>query len=320
MATTAGNLADGTVASADPRDTEPGAATEPSLGFVGLGHMGGNMAARFLAAGYTVYGADRNRGHSEHLEHDGLQRRETPRELAGSAEIVFTSLPDDGILEQVASGPDGILAGLDADKVWVDMSTVSPRVSRSLAERAHTAGATVLDAPVSGSVPQVQAGTLTIMVGGDASAYARVEPVLRVLGTPTHVGENGQGLVLKLAINISLAVQMLAFAEGLLLADRAGIDRQLAVEVMTASPIGSPMLKARAALVLDLPEDAWFDVGLMQKDVALALEAARQLRVASPTAAAADQVLTMARGSGYEHRDLAALFEVLAHLSGGEQG
>ena len=106
------------------------------------------------------------------------------------------------------------------------------------------------------------------MVGGDKQAYERVEPILRELGTPTHIGENGQGLMLKLAINISLAVQMLAFAEGLLMAERDGVDPKLAVEVMTRSPIGSPMLKARADLVLDLPDEAWFDIGLMQKDMA----------------------------------------------------
>jgi 3-hydroxyisobutyrate dehydrogenase len=175
--------------------------------------------------------------------------------------------------------------------------------------------AAMLDAPVSGSVPQVQSGTLTIMVGGDEQEYGRVEPILRELGTPTHIGENGQGLVLKLAINISLAVQMLAFAEGLVLADRAGVDRKRAVEVMTQSPIGSPMLKARADLVLDLPDEAWFDVSLMQKDVALALDTGRALHVPLPSAAAADEVLTLARASGYERRDIAALFEVLARLS-----
>ena len=173
----------------------------------------------------------------------------------------------------------------------------------------------MLDAPVSGSVPQVQAGTLTIMAGGDEQAYATVEPILRELGNPTRIGENGQGLVLKLAINISLAVQMLAFAEGLLLAGRAGIDRKLAVDVMTQSPIGSPMLKARADLVLDLPDEAWFDVSLMQKDVALALDTGRDLLVPLPSAAAADTVLTVARASGYERRDIAALFEVLANLT-----
>jgi 3-hydroxyisobutyrate dehydrogenase-like beta-hydroxyacid dehydrogenase len=197
------------------------------------------------------------------------------------------------------------------------MSTVNPRVSRSVAERVAALGAAMLDAPVSGSVPQVQAGTLTIMVGGDEQAYARVEPILRTLGTPTHVGANGQGLVLKLAINISLAVQMLAFAEGVVLAERAGIDRELAVEVMTRSPIGSPMLKARVPLVLDLPDEAWFDVGLMQKDVALALDAGRELHVAMPSAAAADEMLTVARSLGYERRDLAALVEVLAQVTSG---
>ena len=220
------------------------------------------------------------------------------------------------MLEAVASGSDGILAGLAAGMIWVDMSTVSPRASRGLAERVHALGAAMLDAPVSGSIPQVQAGTLTIMVGGDQDAYKRVEPLLRELGTPTHIGANGQGLVLKLAINISLAVQMLAFAEGILLAERAGIDRKLAVEVMSGSAIGSPMLKARAALVLDLPDEAWFDVGLMQKDVALALDTGRELRVPLPSAAVADQLLTVARALGYEQRDLAALFQVLGQLAG----
>jgi len=286
-----------------------------ALGVVGLGHMGGNMAARFLAAGYSVYGEARHREDAQELEGEGLQWRDTPRELAEAAEVVLSSLPDDDVLEQVASGPDGVLAGLLDGQVWIDLSTVSPRKSRDVAQRVREQGATFLDAPVSGSVPQVQSGTLTIMVGGNEDAYTRVEPILRELGTPHYIGENGHGLVLKLAINISLAVQMLAFSEGLLLADRAGVDRKRAVEVMTESPIGSPMLKARAELVLDLPDDAWFDVGLMQKDIVLALDAARQLSVPLPAAATADEVLTFARAAGYEHRDLASLFEVLAKLT-----
>ena len=287
-----------------------------SIGFVGLGHMGGNMAARYLAAGHPVYGVERNRAHAQGLAQDDVRWRGSPREVAEVADVIFTSLPDDAALEAVASGESGILAGLVHGKIWVDMSTVSPHVSRELAVRASARDARMLDAPVSGSVPQVMTGTLTIIVGGEEQAYARVEPILRILGTPTRVGENGQGLVLKLAINVSLAVQVLAFSEGLLLADRAGIDRKLAAQVMTSSPIGSPMLKARAALVLDLPDEAWFDVGLMQKDVVLALEAARQLRVPLPSAAAADGVLTVARALGYEHSDLAALFEVMGRIAG----
>jgi 3-hydroxyisobutyrate dehydrogenase-like beta-hydroxyacid dehydrogenase len=290
--------------------------TTTTIGFVGLGHMGGNMAARFLAAGYPVYGEERNRAQVQDLEQKGLHWRGTPRELAEAVDLVITSLPDERVLEDVASGPDGILAGLAAGKIWADMSTVSPRASRDLAERVRPLGAAMLDAPVSGSVPQVQAGTLTIMVGGDKDAYAHVEPTLRELGTPTHIGENGQGLVLKLAINISLGVQMLAFSEGLLLAERSGIDPKLASDLMTQSAVGSPMLKARAPLVLDLPEEAWFDVQMMQKDIVLALDAARELHVPLPSAGTADAVLTVARALGYERRDLASLFEVLSKLAG----
>ena len=284
------------------------------LGLIGLGHMGGNMAARYLAAGYPVYGEARSRERARHLVEEGMSWCETPREVAEAVDVVFTSIPDDATLEDVASGPDGILAGLGTGKVWVDLSTVSPGASRAMARRVRERGAVMLDAPVSGSVPQVQAGTLTIMVGGDAQAYEGVEPVLRELGSPTRIGENGQGLILKLAINVSLAVQMLAFSEGLLMAERDGIDRELALKVMTGSAIGSPMLKGRAPLVLDLPEDAWFDVGLMRKDIRLALEAGGELGVPLPSTRAADEVLARANELGYGHRDIAAIFEVLANV------
>jgi 3-hydroxyisobutyrate dehydrogenase-like beta-hydroxyacid dehydrogenase len=173
----------------------------------------------------------------------------------------------------------------------------------------------MLDAPVSGSVPQVQTGTLTIMVGGDADAYARVEPILRELGTPNYIGENGQGLMLKLAINISLAVQTLAFSEGLLLAERGGVDPALAAEVMGSSAIGSPMLKARIPLLLHLPEHAWFDIQLMHKDIRLARHEGSQLNTPLPTTAVADELLATAGELGYAHRDLAALREVLSRTA-----
>jgi 3-hydroxyisobutyrate dehydrogenase-like beta-hydroxyacid dehydrogenase len=147
--------------------------------------------------------------------------------------------------------------------------------------------------------------------------WAHQPPLRPTLSTPTHIGANGQGLVLKLAINISLAVQMQAFAEGVVLAERFGIDRELAVEVTTQSPIGSPVLKARVPLVLDRPDKAWFDVGLMQKGVVLALEAGRDRHLPLPTAATADEMLTLAGALGYERRDLAALVESLAQVAGG---
>jgi 3-hydroxyisobutyrate dehydrogenase len=288
-----------------------------TIGFIGLGKMGGNMAARYLAAGYTIYGQARHRNGAQWLIERGLRWVDTPRQLADAVDFVMTSLPNDDVVESVAAGADGLLAGLGPGKVWADLSTISPQASRELAERVRTEGrgAKMLDTPVSGSVPQVQTGTLTIMAGGEQVAYRRVEPVLRVLGTPEYIGENGQGLVLKLAINISLAVQMLAFSEGLLLAERDGIDLRRAAEVMTESAIGSPMLKARLALVLDRPNETWFDMGLMHKDIRLARQAATDLATPLPTAAVADAILAEAERLRYGDRDIAAMHEVLSQLS-----
>jgi 3-hydroxyisobutyrate dehydrogenase-like beta-hydroxyacid dehydrogenase len=288
-----------------------------TIGFIGLGKMGGNMAARYLAAGYTVYGEASARKDAQWLIDQGLRWVDTPRAVAQAADIVMTSLPNDGIVESVAAGPDGLLAGLGEGKIWADLSTISPRVSRELAARVRDEGngARMFDTPVSGSVPQVKAGTLTIMIGGDEHAYRRLEPVLRVLGTPEYVGENGQGLVLKLAINISLGVQMLAFSEGLLLAEREGIDPHRAAEIMTESAVGSPMLKARVPLVLDKPDETWFDVELMHKDIRLARRAGEELAIPLPAAAVADEILGAADQLGYGHRDIALLHDVLANLS-----
>jgi 3-hydroxyisobutyrate dehydrogenase-like beta-hydroxyacid dehydrogenase len=286
-----------------------------TIGFIGLGKMGGNMAARYLAAGYTVYGEARDRTAAQWLIDQGLRWMDTPRELADAVQIVMTSLPDEDVVQSVASGPDGIVAGLDENKIWADLSTISPSASRELAARVRDEGrgATMLDTPVSGSIPQVKAGTLTIMVGGDERAYRRVEPTLRLLGWPAYVGDNGQGLVLKLAINISLGVQILAFSEGLLLAEREGIDPHRAAKIMTESAVGSPMLKARVPLVLDRTEETWFDIELMHKDIRLARQAGQELAIPLPTAAVADEILDAADRLGYGHRDIAALHEVLAN-------
>ncbi|MDP4506931.1 NAD(P)-dependent oxidoreductase [Nonomuraea turcica] len=289
--------------------------TAPTLGFVGLGHMGGAMAGRLVARGHRVHGTSRTRAHADALVSAGLRWHDTPRQVAEEADVLFSSIPDDAVLNAIANGPDGVLSGLAPCATWVETSTVSPQTSRYLAVHVRARGATMLDTPVSGSVPQAQAGTLTIMAGGDDNAYSRVEPILRELGTPTHVGPNGQGLTLKLAINISLAVQMIAFAEGLLLADRSGVNRELALQLMTDSAIGSPMLKARAPLVLHLPDEARFDLRLMRKDLELALDAARKLDIPLPTADRADEVLLAARTLGFEQRDLAAVFQVLDHMT-----
>jgi 3-hydroxyisobutyrate dehydrogenase-like beta-hydroxyacid dehydrogenase len=286
-----------------------------AIGFTGLGSMGAPIAGRLLD-GNQVYGTNRTQVKAEPLIERGLIWRDTPREVAAAADIVFSMVTDDAALTAITSGPDGILAGLRPGTVYVDMSTVSPRISRELAGRVQAAGAAMLDAPVSGSVPAAQSGTLSIMVGGTEEAFKKAEPLLRTLGsTVTYVGSNGQGLLLKLAINISLAAQMLAFSEGLLLAERGGIDPELAANAMAASPIGSPMLKARVPLVLDLPEQPWFDMRLMHKDIRLALEAGREPGIPLPTASAADSMLTTAEELGYGHRDIAGFLEVLSRTA-----
>jgi 3-hydroxyisobutyrate dehydrogenase-like beta-hydroxyacid dehydrogenase len=289
-----------------------------TIGFVGLGAMGSRIAGRLLDAGHHVYGTNRTHAKARPLVERGLSWLDTPREVAAAAEIVITMVTDDNALDAIAAGPDGLLAGLRPGAVYIDMSTVSPHMSRRLAAHVHARDAEMVDAPVSGSIPQAEAGTLAIMVGGNEEAFAIVEPLLRELGqTVTHIGPGGQGLVLKLAINISLAVQTLAFSEGLLLAEHAGVAPELAAEVMSTSSIGSPMLKARVPLLLDLPEQAWFDVELMQKDIRLARETANDLAIPLPSATVADKMLTRARELGYAHRDLAALHEVLAHAAAG---
>jgi 3-hydroxyisobutyrate dehydrogenase-like beta-hydroxyacid dehydrogenase len=287
------------------------------LGFVGLGAMGGRIATRLLAAGYPVRGTNRTAAKGTAVVDHGLIWCSTPRAVAEAADVVFSMVTDDDALEAVTGGPDGILAGLGAGSIYVDMSTVSPAKSRELAERVRAVGAELLDAPVSGSLPAAEDGTLTIMVGGSEAAFAQVEAILQVLGSSvTRIGENGQALLMKLAVNISLAEQMLAFSEGVLLAEQGGIDRALAVKILTNSAVGSPMLKTRGPFVLELPERALFGVDLMRKDLHLALDAAESLGVPVPAAAVVKQLFTAATAMGYRDRGMAVIYEVLAEMAG----
>jgi 3-hydroxyisobutyrate dehydrogenase-like beta-hydroxyacid dehydrogenase len=288
-----------------------------NLGLVGLGVMGGGVARRLLAAGHELHGWNRTPEKATALVSEGLVLEESPRAVAEQADVVFTMVTNVPALRAVAEGQDGIIAGLGPGKVWVDMTTAAPAVSRELAERVRERGADMVDAPVSGSVSTLEEGRLSIMVGGSEETFRRVEPILLDIGPKvTRVGDNGQALLLKIAINLSLQVQMVAFCEGLLLAEKDGIDREVALDAMLGSVIASPMLKYRAPFVLDMPDEAWFDVNMMQKDMLLALEAGRQLDVPMPTTAIANELLTAARAMGLEHNDFAVVYEVLAELAG----
>jgi 3-hydroxyisobutyrate dehydrogenase-like beta-hydroxyacid dehydrogenase len=288
-----------------------------NVGFVGLGVMGSRMTKRLIDAGHEVRGWNRTKEKAAWLLDTGMRWAETPRAVAEASEITFTMLTDTKALRAVTAGDDGILAGLGPGKVYVDMSTVSPAASREVAAEVASRGASMVDAPVSGSVVTLEEGRLSIMVGGDPETFARVEPVLLDIGPKvTRVGGNGQAVLMKIATNLSLAVQMLAFSEGVLLAEKGGIARETAVEVLLNSVIASPMVMYRGPFVLGMPEEAWFDVNMMQKDMLLALEMGRELDVALPTTAVTNELLTASRGLGLEKQDFAIVFETLARLSG----
>ena len=288
------------------------------LGYVGLGTMGGRVALRLLKAGYQVCGYNRTVERAKWLVDEGLSLCATPRDVAENSDIVFTMVTNTTALKAVVEGEDGILAGLAPGKVYIDMSTASPEFSRELAKRVRETGAAMLDVPVSGSVVTLEEGRLSLMAGGAREDFERVLPILKNIGpTVNYVGANGQAVLMKIAINLQLAVQMVAFSEGVLLAERGGIDRKTAVEVMLNSVIASPMVKYRCPFVLDMPEEAWFDVNMMQKDMLLALELGRSSNVPLPTTAVTNELLTSARAMGFEKQDFAVLFNALEAMAGG---
>jgi 3-hydroxyisobutyrate dehydrogenase len=288
-----------------------------NLGFVGLGVMGGELVNLLLSKGHSVTGYNRTKSKAEWLIKAGMKWADSPRAVVQSADIVFSMVTNSAALEAIVEGPDGILAGLKPGQIYVDISTVSPDYSRQVAAKVRAKGADMLDAPVSGSVITLQQGNLSVMAGGRKETFEKVKPVLLDIGPKvTYVGDNGLALVLKVASNLSLAVQMLAFSEGVLIAEKSGISREIAVEVLTHSAIGSPMVKYRGPFVLKLPAEAWFNVNMMQKDMLLALDLGRKLDVPMPTTALSNEFLTAARGIGLAEQDFAVMFDVLAGMCG----
>ena len=288
-----------------------------TLGFVGLGAMGGRMARRLLDAGFALHGYNRTAAKAADLVAAGMKRVSSPREAAERAEAVFTMVTDDAALDAVTRGPQGILAGLRPGAILIEMSTVSPAVIHRLADEVAARGAALLDAPVSGSPATLEAGQLSFMVGGDPAVLERARPFLAAIGpTMTHVGPAGLAKSMKIAVNQGLAVQMLVFAESVLLAEKAGVARERAVEVLLKSVVASPMVKYRGPFVLGMPAEAWFDVDMMQKDLRLALDMARASAVSLPSVALTHELLTAAKGLGLAKYDFAVLFDVLAQIAG----
>lgn len=287
------------------------------LGFVGLGVMGSRMVKRLLDAGHEVTGYNRTKSKAQWLLEAGMKWVDSPRAVVESSDISLSMVTNTNALKAIAEEENGLLEGLTTGKIHVDMSTVSPAYSQELAKQVEAKGAALLDAPVSGSVSTLEEGKLSLMVGGNPEVFEKVKPVLLDIGPKvTHVGKNGLAVTMKIATNLSLAVQMLAFSEGVLIAEKAGIKRETAVEVLTNSVIASPMVKYRGPFVMQMPSEAWFNVNMMQKDMNLALELGRRLDIPLPTTAATNEFLTAARGMGFEEQDFAVMFDVLAQMSG----
>ena len=288
-----------------------------NLGFIGLGAMGGRITKRLLDAGHTVTGYNRTKSKARWLLEAGMRWGDTPRAVAEAADITFTMVTNTTALHEVLGGPGGVLAGLGKGKIYIDMSTVSPAASRRLASQVAAKDAQMLDVPVSGSVITLEQGNLSLMVGGEQATFEQVKPILLDIGPKVnYVGGNGQAVLLKIAINLNLQVQILAFYEGLLLAQKGGIPLETALEVMLNSAIASPALKYRTPFILEKPDEAWFNVDMMQKDMLLALEMGRELDVPMPTTAVSNEFLTAARAMGLAKEDFAIVYKVLAKLAG----
>ena len=290
-----------------------------AVGFLGLGSMGSRVVERLLAAGYEVTGWNRSPEKATALAERGMTVAASPREVAETADVVLSMVTDTRAVEQLADGDDGVIAGLAPEAVWADMSTIAPAASVAIATRVAEAGAAMLDAPVSGSITTLEAGQLAIMAGGSEEAFARAEPVFRAIGPKvSRIGDNGQALQMKVAINLALVVQVVGFCEGVALAERGGVDRETAVEAMLASVVSSPVLQYRGPLIIEgrMPEVAFADVNLQQKDLLLALDLGRALGVPLPTAAASNELLNACRGLGIDDRDFVVVAEVYRALAG----
>jgi len=287
-----------------------------NLGFVGLGLMGSRIVRRLLAAGHQVSGYNRTRAKAESLIQAGMQWKDTPQEVARAADITLSMVTDTRALSSITDAADGILAGLSPGKIYVDMSTVSPRLTRELAGRVAAMGAQMLEAPVSGSLPAAESGTLIIYIGGSAEALEKVRPVFEQLSQKIiHVGENGQAVATKIAININLPIQLIALFEAVLLVERSGIPRAAALDALLNSVIASTALKYRGPFILKMPEEVWFSAAMMQKDILLALELGEELGVSLGTVELVNEMLTKAIEMGYSDEDFAVLFKVVEHMS-----
>ncbi len=290
--------------------------SKPSIGFIGMGHMGSHMAQRLLAAGYRLTVYDRTEEKAQELGQRGAQVAQTPKDLAASCQAVMACVTDDEAQQDVMFGPEGALAGTHVDSVIIDLSTVSPDASRRLYQAAKQKGVPMIDAAVSGSVPQVEQGSLVIFVGGEHKTYQQCKPILDVLGQNSFfMGASGMGTTMKLVVNTLLGLGMQALAEAIALGEKAGLEKGLLLDVLGQTAVLTPGQKSKLDNVRREQYPINFALSLMHKDFSLVLSRAYDLSVSMPTTAAAQQMYTAALSKGMDE-DFSIMIKFMEELAG----
>jgi 2-hydroxy-3-oxopropionate reductase len=289
---------------------------EPTIGFIGLGIMGGPMAANLRQAGYPLVVHNRSRAKVDEFVKEGGEAAATPKEAAERSEVVITMLPDSPDVEQVYLGDDGVIAGTSAGRLLIDMSSVAPATARTVAKAAEETGAEALDAPVSGGDVGAREGTLSIMVGGPEEAFERARPIFDVLGkTIVHVGGAGAGQTAKTCNQMLVAITIEAVSEALVLASKAGVDPERLIEVLSGGLAGNRVMEVRRRNFLEHDFTPGFKLELHHKDLGIALRTARELGVFVPTTAIVDQMLAALQAGGDGGLDHSALLTLIERES-----
>lgn len=287
------------------------------IGFAGLGEMAHGIVPRLMQAGHTVTGWNRSPNRAQALVDAGMAVSDSPAELAAQVDAVFSCVTNSAAVEAVALGENGILSGIGPNTVYMDMSTISPVVSRRISAAFAARGRTMLDTPISGSPVSLAQGKASIMVGGDRAVFEQVKGLLAAIGpSVTYIGGSGLAVQTKIGINLTLIVEMVAFCEGVALAEKGGVAREVAVDVMLKSVVASPVMGYRGPFILSMPEKPLANVTLQQKDAVLALDLAREMGMPTPLLAAANELLNACRGMGIDHRDFVTVYDVYCTLGG----
>ncbi|HLX56090.1 MAG TPA: NAD(P)-dependent oxidoreductase [Ktedonobacteraceae bacterium] len=290
--------------------------SKPTIGFIGMGHMGSHMVPRLIAAGYQLTLYDRTREKAQAIAGTTATVAGTPEEAAAKSDVIISIVTNDDALEEVMLGPNGVLAGTHAGSVIIDMSTVSPRTSRHLFQVAGAKGVAMIDAAVSGSVPQVDQGSLVIFVGGEHETYQRCKPLLDILGQSSfYMGPSGMGTTMKLVVNTLLGLGMQALAEAIALGEKAGLEKELLLDVLGQTTVLTPGQKSKLENVRREEYPTNFALSLQHKDLRLIMNEADEISVSMPATAVALQMYTAALAKGMD-ADFSIMIKFMEQLAG----